>query len=52
VAKLEPFLDKCHLVPGAAWQPALEQALAQSETVAVFVGPSGSGPWHDEEMQL
>jgi hypothetical protein len=23
-AKLEPFLDQWHLVPGAPWQPALE----------------------------
>ncbi|RKH49681.1 toll/interleukin-1 receptor domain-containing protein [Corallococcus sp. AB050B] len=51
-AKLEPFLDKWHLIPGAPWQPALEQALADSETVAVFLGPSGPGPWHNEELQL
>ncbi|RKI74285.1 TIR domain-containing protein [Corallococcus sp. AB049A] len=51
-AKLEPFLDKWHLIPGAPWQPALERALADSETVAVFFGPSGPGPWHNEELQL
>jgi len=51
-AGLNPFLDKWHLVPGAPWQPALEQALAESETVAVFFGPSGPGPWHNEELQL
>jgi WD40 repeat protein len=51
-AKLEPFLDTWHLVPGAPWQPAVEQALADSETVAVFLGPSGPGPWHHEQMQL
>jgi hypothetical protein len=51
-AKLEPFLDQWHLVPGAPWLPALEQALAESETVAVFFGPSGPGPWHNKETQL
>ncbi|HZH76830.1 MAG TPA: TIR domain-containing protein, partial [Archangium sp.] len=51
-AGLQPFLDKWHLVPGAPWQPALEQALAESETTAVFFGPSGSGPWRNEELQL
>ncbi|RKH74037.1 TIR domain-containing protein [Corallococcus interemptor] len=51
-ASLSPFLDKWHLVPGAPWQPALEQALAESETAAVFFGPSGLGPWHHEELQL
>jgi hypothetical protein len=49
---LSPFLDKWHLVPGMPWQPALEQALAKSETVAVFFGPSGLGPWHHEEMRV
>ncbi len=44
-AGLKPFLDDWDLVPGTHWQPALEQALANSETVAVFFGPSGAGPW-------
>ena len=51
-AGLNPFLDTWNLVPGAPWQPALEQALADSETAAVFFGPSGRGPWHSEELQL
>ncbi len=51
-AKLEPFLDQWNLVPGAPWLPVLEQALIASETVAVFFGPSGSSPWHNEELQL
>jgi hypothetical protein len=33
-----------------AWQPAIEKALAETETCAVFVGPSGFGPWQNEEM--
>jgi hypothetical protein len=28
----------------------IEKALAESETCAVFVRPSGFGPWQDEEM--
>jgi WD40 repeat protein/energy-coupling factor transporter ATP-binding protein EcfA2 len=48
---LEPFLDRWHLVPGEPWQEALEEALAQSLTVAVFVGPSGISPWHNEELR-
>jgi hypothetical protein len=46
-----PFLDKWHLIPGEPWQEALEEALDQSATVAVFVGPSGVSPWHNEEMR-
>ena len=38
------WLDKWHLIPGAPWQPAIEEALAESETCAVFMGPSGLGP--------
>jgi hypothetical protein len=44
-AGLRPWLDKWNLIPGDAWQPALEQALADSATCAVFVGTSGLGPW-------
>jgi WD40 repeat protein/energy-coupling factor transporter ATP-binding protein EcfA2 len=50
-AGLQPFLDKWHLVPGEPWQEAIEEALEQSDTVAVFVGPSGTSPWHNEEMR-
>ena len=48
---IEAWLDKWHLIPGDPWQPAIENALAESETCAVFVGPSGFGPWQNEEMR-
>ncbi len=48
---LKPFLDKWHLVPGEPWQEALEDALDQSSTCAVFLGPDGIGPWQNEEMR-
>lgn len=50
-ASLQPFLDKWHLVPGEPWQEALEEALDQSRTCAVFWGPRGLGPWQNEEMR-
>ncbi len=50
-AKLKPWLDKWNLVPGEPWQEALEEALDQSRTCAVFIGPKGLGPWHNEEMR-
>lgn len=50
-AGLRSFLDKWHLIPGTPWQEALEEALEDSETIAVFVGPSGVSPWHNEEMR-
>jgi WD40 repeat protein len=45
------WLDKWHLIPGDPWQPAIEKALSESETCAVFVGPTGFGPWQNEEMR-
>ena len=50
-ADFAPFLDKWRLIPGEPWQEALEEALYNSETVAVFVGPSGISPWHNAEMR-
>jgi len=50
-ASLRPFLDKWHLVPGEPWQEALEEALDQSRTCAVFLGPAGLGTWENEEMR-
>jgi hypothetical protein len=49
--ELKPFLDKWHLVPGEPWQEAIEEALDQSRTCAVFLGMSGLGPWEHEEMR-
>jgi hypothetical protein len=48
--KIEPFLDKWHLVPGEPWQEALEEALDQSRTCAVFIGKAW-GSWQHEEMR-
>jgi hypothetical protein len=49
-AGITPFLDKWHLVPGEPWQDALEEALDQSRTCAVFIGKAW-GAWHHEEMR-
>jgi TIR domain len=48
---IQAWLDKWHLIPGNPWQPDIEKALEESETCAVFVGPSGFGPWQNEEMR-
>jgi hypothetical protein len=45
------WLDEDELPPGQLWQPLIEQAIKDSESVAVCVGESGLGPWQDEEMQ-
>jgi TIR domain/NACHT domain len=48
-AGLEPFLDRWDLIPGELWITALERALEGSNTVAVFLGLEGIGPWHEQE---
>jgi hypothetical protein len=49
---LNPWLDTWNLIPGDPWQEAIEAALAACTTCAVFVGPSGLGPWQNEEMRI
>lgn len=48
---LEPWLDKWNLIPGAPWQEAIEKALRECASCAVFLGPSGIGPWQNAEMR-
>ncbi len=49
---LKVFFDQWELVPGEPWQEPLEQALAESGTCAVFLGPEGLSPWHTGEMRV
>ena len=49
---IEPWFDAWHLVPGEKWQPALEKALTEARASVIVVGPSGMGPWQDEEMRV
>jgi hypothetical protein len=49
---IQAWLDKWNLIPGASWQPAIEDALKESQSCAVFVGSEGLGPWQIEEMRL
>jgi|SRR6185312_14011486 len=49
-AKVNPFLDKWHLIPGRLWQVELENGLRDSGACVIFVGAEGFGPWHRQEM--
>jgi WD40 repeat protein len=50
-AGIQPWLDTWNLIPGEPWQEAIEEALDSCATCAVFIGPSGTGPWQNEEMR-
>ncbi len=47
---LNPWVDAWHLVAGEPWLPAIERALANSDSCAVIVGPNGLGSVHEDEM--
>jgi hypothetical protein len=50
-ASVQPWLDTWNLIPGEPFQEAIEEALDRCAMCAVFVGPSGTGPWQNEEMR-
>ena len=45
------WFDEEQLRPGLAWQDVLEEDIGAIECAAVFVGPSGIGPWQNVEMR-
>jgi hypothetical protein len=49
---IRPWLDSWNLIPGDPWQEGLEEALDTCATCAVFLGPAGVGPWHNEELRV
>jgi len=49
---LEVFFDQWNLIPGEPWQEAIEEALAEAASCAVFIGTRGIGPWEHEEMRV
>ena len=46
-----PWLDEAELPPGRDWQEELERQISNIRTAAVFVGPSGIGPWQNRELR-
>jgi hypothetical protein len=50
-ARVRPWLDEWHLVPGRPWQKALERVIRRIPAVAVLIGREGIGPWSDVEMR-
>jgi tetratricopeptide (TPR) repeat protein len=51
-ADLVPYLEEWELAPGREFQLALAEALRDSKTCVVFLGPSGLGPWQKQEVQV
>ena len=50
--KLRVWFDHWSLIPGKPWIKQIQDGLAKSASVAVFVGPNGVGPWENPEMDV
>jgi hypothetical protein len=46
-----PWLDEWEVPPFVSWQDELQKAIPRMKAAAVFVGPSGVGPWQDIEIK-
>jgi len=46
-----PWLDEWELRPGLPWQEILDDQIENIDSVAVFVGKGGLGPWQDQEIR-
>jgi GTPase SAR1 family protein len=46
-----PWLDVWEIPPGKRWQQELRRAIKSVKTVAVFIGPGGTGPWQELEVE-
>lgn len=47
-----PWLAPRDIRPGQRWPDELHENLKSVGSVAVFVGPKGTGPWQDLEVEL
>jgi hypothetical protein len=45
-----PWLDVWEAPPGTMWQMILEEDIEHCKATAVFVGPTGFGPWQNMEI--
>jgi hypothetical protein len=51
-AGIKVWFDKWNLKHGGPFLEQLEKGINQSRACAVFIGPGGISPWHNEEMRV
>lgn len=49
---LRPWIDLWQLTPGKPWLRSLQQSIENISCAAVLIGPSGVGPWQEEETSF
>ena len=48
---IQVWLDKCHLIPGDPWQPAIEKAWPNRKRAPSLWVSVALAPWQNEEMR-
>lgn len=48
---ISPWFDEWNLRPGVQWQAELEKQIEKINSVAVFIGEHGNGPWQNLEVR-
>ena len=46
---LKIFFDEADIQPGESFQDKIENALRESASILIIIGPDGVGPWQEEE---
>lgn len=46
-----PWFDEWEIKPGTDWEEVLEKQIERINSVAVFTGPDGMGPWQEREIR-
>ncbi|HEY1625368.1 MAG TPA: TIR domain-containing protein [Streptosporangiaceae bacterium] len=46
-----PWLDVWEIRPGTRWQQDLRRRIKSIKSAAVFIGPTGAGPWQELEVE-
>ncbi|RZM82905.1 COR domain-containing protein [Leptolyngbya iicbica] len=48
---LQPWLDEEDIAPGTLFQDEIQKIIQQTKTAAIFIGPTGLGPWQNVEQR-
>lgn len=50
-AGIKVWFDEWEVQPGKKWKKELCRGIRESRSIIVFIGPSGVGPWEEQEIE-
>lgn len=50
-AGIKVWFDEWEAQPGQKWKKELSRGIRESNSIIVFIGPSGVGPWEEQEIE-